>query len=87
VILKQRETLIKKSMHGSPLHSVLRLTTHIFFRNTLPNTETVNGSDEINYLDDIQGVETDHTLALMPVELRDLRLMDDYLKLPRVNLK
>ncbi|KAM6489213.1 hypothetical protein JOM56_015383 [Amanita muscaria] len=55
--------------------------------NTLPNTETVNGSDEINYLDDIQGVETDHTLALMPVELRDLRLMDDYLKLPRVNLK
>ncbi|KAM6502315.1 hypothetical protein JOM56_002292 [Amanita muscaria] len=56
-------------------------------KNTLPNTETVNGSDEINYLDDIQGVETDHTLALMPVELRDLRLMDDYLKLPRVNLK
>ncbi|KAM6503947.1 hypothetical protein JOM56_000890 [Amanita muscaria] len=44
--------------------------------NTLPNTETVNGPDEINYLDDIQGVETDHTLALMPVELRDLRLMD-----------
>jgi hypothetical protein len=56
--------------------------------NILPNTDAVKGLDDIKYLDDgVQGVETEDTLELMPVELRDPRLIDDYLKLPRLNLK
>jgi hypothetical protein len=62
---------------------ILYLTTYPLFRKDNTN---LKGPDEIKYLDD-EALETAETLRLMPLELRDPMLMDDYLKLPRLNLK
>jgi hypothetical protein len=68
-------------IHLYPL--ILYLTTYPLFRKDNTN---LKGPDEIKYLDD-KALETAETLKLMPLELRDPTLMDDYLKLPHMNLK